>query len=591
MGFQEVGRTLGAGMRVGQKNWWGARLLLALVIVISAMPAMVMAQEAPPQETPPPEAPPEHFGNPMVFGVAAHAWWLDPLVYGDQLLPALDDLGVTTVRIGIDWKRFEAIPGSYDWSLYDRVLGELARRNIVVIANFNTIPAWASVDQEGCAQELLEIYTCQLREDAYPAFERAIEAVVSRYAWIEDWEYWNEPEMWTYLGQDGNTYLRMLKTFYDIAHRVNPEVTVAAQTLVGHEYMGYIYNLSEAAYGKGNEPWDAISIHPYNFEYQPGVDERPLEINYDRITWLRDLMVARDDGDKKIWVTEYGWYLSEEQQAANLPPTLDWLQAQPYIEFAQIHMLHDWTDEPGQVFGLMEIVPDENGDRYLSPDTVFRPKPLFYNAFKNYPKDQPGHPPAVSEDVWIVPETGHTVEGRFLRAWRERGGLEVLGFPITRPYYRQQPDGRWLLVQDFERMRFEFHPEFVGTPFEVLGQLMGNITAEGRRLEPQFMPLAACEPSATMLCFPETGHSITGQFKAFWESRGGLMAFGYPISSVFREDGLLVQYFERARIEDHGAGLMLLGALVRDELHDIGWMGPGSLIYSDPRAPTRRQFP
>src|SRR5687767_9983110 len=34
-------------------------------------------------------------GNPMIYGIASHAWWLDPEVYGDQLLPALDDLGVT----------------------------------------------------------------------------------------------------------------------------------------------------------------------------------------------------------------------------------------------------------------------------------------------------------------------------------------------------------------------------------------------------------------------------------------------------------------------------------------------------------------
>ncbi len=550
-----------------------------MVVLAGVLPGVVRAQGT--------QAPP---GNPMVFGVASHAWWLDPLVYGDQLLPALDDLQVTTVRLGIDWKRFEPSPGVYDWSLYDRVFSELAIRNIVIIANFNTIPAWASVDQEGCAVEELEIHTCQLREDAYPAFERAIEAAVSRYAWIQYWEFWNEPEMWRYLGQDGTVYLRMLRTFYDIAHRINPEIVVAAQTLVGHEYMGYIYNLSEEWYGDGNEPWDAISIHPYNFEYFPGEGERPLEINYDRMNWLRDLMIERGHADMKIWVTEYGWYVSEEQQARNLGPTLDWLQAQPYIQFAHIHMLHDWTDEPGQVFGLMEIVPDANGSRYLAPDTVFRPKPAFYNAFKFYPKDRPGHTPQASANVMVVPETGQTVEGRFLRAWHERGGLEILGFPMTRPYYRQQADGSWLLVQDFERMRFEYHPGNQGTEWEVLGQLMGNITAQGRRTEPEFTPLAACETTATSICFPETGHTVSGEFKAFWESRGGLITFGYPISSVFVEDGLTVQYFERARIEDHGNGLFLLGALVRDELHDIGWMGPGSLIQVDPRAPTRRQF-
>lgn len=582
-------------MAAGGRTSVLARLVLALMICAAALPTVAVAQQqtdpSPPpaeQPQPAPTEPTTPTGNPFVLGIAAHAWWLDPEVYGDQLFPALDDLQVTTVRLGIDWKRFEETPGVYDWSMYDRVLGELARRNIVVVANFNTIPAWASVDFEGCADGL-EINHCQLREDMYPAFERSVEAALARYAWIEHWEYWNEPEMWVHLGQSGPTYLRMLKTFYDTAHRINPEVTVAAQTLVGSEYMEFMYNLSDVAYGKGNEPWDAISFHPYNFEYRAGSGERPLEINYDRVVWLRDLMVAREDGDKKIWITEYGWYLDEQQQAQNLPPALDWLQAQPYIAFAHIHMLHDWTNEPGQVFGLMEIVPDENGERFLGPDTEFRPKELFYNAFKNYPLDLPGRRPS-DPNAWIVPETGHSVEGRFLKAWQERGGLEILGFPLTRPYYRQQDDGSWLLVQDFERMRFEFHPEHVGTPFEVLGQLMGSITASGKFGDPPFQLLAACQSTPDRLCFEETGHAISGGFKRFWESRGGLVAFGYPLSGEFIENGLTVQYFERVRMEYHGNGLILLGALVRDELHEVGWMGPGSLIETDIRTPTRRQF-
>ena len=53
-------------------------------------------------------------------------------------------------------------------------------------------------------------------EDRVPAFERAIQAAVSRYAWIKHWEFWNEPEMFRYLGEAGTTYVRHLHTFYDI---------------------------------------------------------------------------------------------------------------------------------------------------------------------------------------------------------------------------------------------------------------------------------------------------------------------------------------------------------------------------------------
>ncbi|MGH9174420.1 MAG: beta-galactosidase, partial [Vicinamibacterales bacterium] len=161
------------------------RVLIALVVVSACLPAVARAAEPATQP-----------GNPLVFGIAAHAWWLDPEAFGDQLLAAIDDLGVTTVRLSIDWRRFEPVQGQFSWGMYDRVLGALAERNIVIVANFNTIPGWASVDEPGCDDPLTEIYLCQLRADMYPAFERAIAAAVGRYAWIAHWEFWNEPEMW-----------------------------------------------------------------------------------------------------------------------------------------------------------------------------------------------------------------------------------------------------------------------------------------------------------------------------------------------------------------------------------------------------------
>lgn len=56
--------------------------------------------------------------------------------------------------------------------------------------------------------------------------------------------------------------------------------------------------------------------------------------------------------------------------------------------------------------------------------------------------------------------------------------------------------------------------------------------------------------------FPETGHIVSGRFREFWESRGGLFVFGYPLTSQFlfpSTDGkeYQVQYFERAVFELH----------------------------------------
>jgi hypothetical protein len=49
--------------------------------------------------------------------------------------------------------------------------------------------------------------------------------------------------------------------------------------------------------------------------------------------------------------------------------------------------------------------------------------------------------------------------------------------------------------------------------------------------------------------FTATGHTLGGVFKRYWETRGALLLFGYPLTEAYTEDGRLVQYFERARLD------------------------------------------
>ena len=51
--------------------------------------------------------------------------------------------------------------------------------------------------------------------------------------------------------------------------------------------------------------------------------------------------------------------------------------------------------------------------------------------------------------------------------------------------------------------------------------------------------------------FPATGHGISGAFKQYWEANGGLAIFGYPLTEAYLENGQLVQYFERMRLEQN----------------------------------------
>ena len=107
-------------------------------------------------------------------------------------------------------------------------------------------------------------------------------------------------------------------------------------------------------------------------------------------------------------------------------------------------------------------------------------------------------------------------------------------------------------MQYFERQRFEYHPEARGTPYEVQLGLLGVQIIENR-----FFPLGSSIVTSSSIYFPQTGHTLSGGFRTFWQGRGGLSIFGYPLTEEFLErnpdDGnfYTVQYFERARFEWH----------------------------------------
>jgi dienelactone hydrolase len=146
------------------------------------------------------------------------------------------------------------------------------------------------------------------------------------------------------------------------------------------------------------------------------------------------------------------------------------------------------------------------------------------------------------------PETGRCMHGVFLGYWQTRGGVAQFGYPVTDEL---NEGGR--VVQYTERARFEFHPELRDTPSEVLLSRLGADLVAGRR-ESAF---GRVSKPASGVYFDETGHTLKEPFLAYWQTKGGLPVYGYPISEAFEEksptDGktYTVQYFERNRLEYH----------------------------------------
>jgi hypothetical protein len=512
------------------------------------------------------------------FGIAAHPWWLD--MFLDRFIAYYKDLKVTTVRLPFEWKVVEPQAGVYDFSREDRILNRLTDEGFEVVVEFVTVPIWASTNPEQCIKDDL---LCRLDPRYSERLAQVTQTAVQRYPFIRNWEFWNEPDLWQNFGKrDISDYAPWLKIFYESVKRADPTVLVAATSLSGYDYTQWLYNYSDAVFGM--RPWDAIAYHPYTPEKcHMNANASRVSLNFNGVERLRELMVQRGDSNKPIWLTEVGWLGTPEDQTACLKETFDYVSARPFITMTHVHMLHDWESEQ---YGLMKVKQDIFWKRPLQSTDEFVPKQPFYDAYKYYDKRSLPLRPAAAADTLIFDDTRHTVTGVFKRAW-ERGGLTLFGYPKTGQFYERNPaDNKYYLVQYFERVRMEYHPEFKNTPSEVLFGLLGNqLLTERGWLDWNGLPLAGAtlpeaQPTRTgadLLWFRETQHTLSGAFLQAWNKQGGLAIVGLPKTRVFEErnpdDGgtYQVQYFERTRMELHPGkngqpDIVLFGLLGNDRL-------------------------
>jgi len=145
-------------------------------------------------------------------------------------------------------------------------------------------------------------------------------------------------------------------------------------------------------------------------------------------------------------------------------------------------------------------------------------------------------------DRRYFPETGHWVGGDFLTTYYfVPNPTEIYGYPITESFFDQLSQ-RW--VQYFQKARFELSPDF---PSEIrvfvthLGSFLYEPTPE------------LYTPVSNRHCLPflESGKRVCYDFLDFFKANGGAAQFGYPISNFEIHDGLIVQYFQRSRLEWH----------------------------------------
>lgn len=273
----------------------------------------------------------------------------------EAYLTDLQSLGVTWLRVDIAWDLIQPEnPSQYEWAQFDRVVMAAARHNIKLLAVLAYSPEWAR--DPSCKDNFI----CSPADPA--TFANFAKEAVKHFAplGIKSWEIWNEPNSESFWLPSPNaaTYVRLLAATYPAIKQVDPTATVITGGLSPAENTpGRIAprDFLTGMYQSGARNFfDALGYHPFSYPALP----------HDVVSWscwsqmsdlypsIRTIMIDNNDGDKKIWATEYGVPtagqsdVNETLQALSFQDAIQQMGNMPWLTAI---FFHTYKDDPGNI--------------------------------------------------------------------------------------------------------------------------------------------------------------------------------------------------------------------------------------------------
>lgn len=227
----------------------------------------------------------------------------------DSELRDIKSLGVNWIRLDLSWEYAQPKnDSSYDWLWFDRVVAATNKAGINVLPIIGYTPTWARLPT--CSKS----DKCAPRD--YEKFATFAKAASSRYAkqGIHTWEIWNEPNLAGFWEPAptaaGYTELLMLSSV--AIKSADPRAVVISGSLAPVDNQpGSVPSLDflNGMYNSGAKDYfDAVGYHPYSYPVTPSQirDWSGWSMLGELSTSITSIMSANGDGDKQIWITEYG---------------------------------------------------------------------------------------------------------------------------------------------------------------------------------------------------------------------------------------------------------------------------------------------
>lgn len=266
-----------------------------------------------------------------LFGISAQ---LDQPKSREQLLTALEGLGVRWVRTTVIWERFEPRPGEFDWKWFDEEVADATRHKIKLLVTVLAISSWGST-------QLPENYHRQGYQNVFPPkdfvrYAAFVRTLVGRYKGGGiAWQIENEPNAKDFWSGTREDYLTLLKKAYAAAHEAVPDCVVLPAGLASpwphtdrievrlerhKEWLDAILD---------SRAFDAIDLHNYQVPEEDAAS-KAFGISFEKYLETYQGWMKAKHVDVPLWISETGassapigiesgrYAFTPEQQARNL---------------------------------------------------------------------------------------------------------------------------------------------------------------------------------------------------------------------------------------------------------------------------------
>ncbi len=335
------------------------------------------------------------------LGIQAQ-WYGQPL---PKLAGMMQDIGFHWTKQQVIWRDIEVSKGVYHWGQLDEIVNYLNSQNIAIMLAVVKSPHWATPTKTDDG-------TPEKTQD----FADFVSALTSRYKGrVAAYEMWNEANLAAETGNRINPgfFVELVKAGYLAVKSADQNAVVVLGAIsptgvndpnLAVDDLIYLEQLYKYNNGEVRAYFDVLGSHPYGMGNPPdtlfseGKKGPGDKFNthdsfyFRRFEQQYAIMQKYGDGDKQVWLTEWGWgsdyhadatqgYLefntvTEQMRADYVTGAIVQMrQRNPYIGVAFLWNLN-WS-----VIGK----PYDGPSYYCIINSDYSPRPV-YNALKALPK-------------------------------------------------------------------------------------------------------------------------------------------------------------------------------------------------------------